>query len=352
MNRVNRMSVRRILGVSSGLLAVWVFAALLSLNIGSVHIPLDTSLRILGAHVRGAPPVAPPLDSILLSVRLPRVFLGSLVGAALAAAGTAFQSLLRNPLADPYVLGVSTGASMGTILYSVILGSTGLAASGGLLFGRPAAAFLGAALTVVAVYAVAGGGDRMGEGSQRLLLAGIVLASFISSINVFLLTSTNQADLRGIFYWLIGDLSRPVDASIYVVAAIVFAGCFALFLSSHSLNLISMGEVDALILGIEVNRVKVAVYVLASLVTGAVVSVSGPIAYIGLICPHLARMIFGSDNRLLFPTVFLFGAIFTLLADTLARTVISPAELPVGVITALCGAPLFIYLLRRKGGKP
>ncbi|HYK90628.1 MAG TPA: iron ABC transporter permease [Acidobacteriota bacterium] len=349
---MNRLSIQRILSMSLILLAFWACAALLSLNVGSVHIPAGISFRILKAHLTGGAPAAVPLDSILLSVRLPRVFLGSLVGAALAAAGTAFQSLLRNPLADPYVLGVSTGASMGTILYSVILTSTGLSMSGSLLFGRPAAAFLGAALTVAAVYVVAGGGDRMGEGSQRLLLAGIVLASFISSINVFLLTSTNQADLRGIFYWLIGDLSRPVDASIYVVAAIVLAGCFALFLCSHSLNLISMGEVDAMVLGIEVRRVKVVVYVIASLITGAVVSVSGPIAYIGLICPHLARMMFGGDNRLLFPTVFVFGAIFTLLADTLARTVLSPAELPVGVITALCGAPLFVYLLRRRGGKP
>jgi len=348
---MNRLSVRRIAGTTLVLVAVWVGAMLLSLNVGSVHIPLGTSFRILKAYLTGTSPAETPLDSILLSVRLPRVFLGSLVGAALAAAGAAFQSLLRNPLADPYVLGVSTGASMGTILYSVILGSTGLAAVGGWLFARPAAAFLGAALTVAAVYVVAGGSDRVGEASQRLLLAGIVLASFISSINVFLLTSTNQADLRGIFYWLIGDLSRPVDASIYVVATVVLAGCFVLFLCSHSLNLISMGEEDALILGIEVRQVKVSVYVIASLITGSVVSVSGPIAYIGLICPHLARMMFGSDNRLLFPTVFVFGAIFTLLADTLARTVLSPAELPVGVITALCGAPLFIYLLRRKGGK-
>jgi iron complex transport system permease protein len=279
---------------------------------------------------------------------LPRVLLGSLVGAALAVAGAAFQSLLRNPLADPYVLGVSTGASMGTILYSVLASMLGYAASmGSAVYARPLAAFLGALFTVGAVYLIAGA-DRSGETSQRLLLAGIVLASFLSSINVFLLTSTNQADLRGIFYWLIGDLSRPVDESIYPVTFLVFAGFMLLYRFSHSLNLMGMGEIDAMILGIEAGRVKTAVYIIASLVTGAVVSVSGPIAYIGLICPHLARMMFGSDNRILFPTVFIFGAIFTLIADTIARTVLSPAELPVGIVTALCGAPLFIYLLRRK----
>jgi iron complex transport system permease protein len=348
---MNRLSGTRIWTMTMALAGVWFLFVLVSLSIGSVSIPVPISFRLLIGHLTGSSAGNDPLESILFSVRLPRVLLGSLVGAALATAGTAFQSLLRNPLADPYVLGVSTGASMGTILYSIIAGWLGgVAASGTIVFMRPLAAFLGAVLTVGAVYVIAGGAYRAAESSQRLLLSGIVLASFLSSINVFLLTSTNQADLRGIFYWLIGDLSRPVDASIYPVTALVFLGFFLLYLFSHSLNLISMGENDAMILGVEVQRVKTAVYIIASLITGAVVSISGPIAYIGLICPHMGRMMFGSDNRILFPTVFLFGAIFTLLADTLARTILSPSELPVGIITALCGAPLFIYLLRRKGG--
>jgi iron complex transport system permease protein len=346
---MNRLSGTRILMTSFALLGVWLIVVLISLNIGSVSIPIPTSIRILKDYLIGGSSGKDPLESVLLSVRLPRVLLGSLVGAALAAAGTAFQSLLRNPLADPYVLGVSTGASMGTILSSIIISWMGWTAAGGSIYIRPLAAFIGAVLTVGAVYVIAGGAYRAAESSQRLLLAGIVLASFLSSINVFLLTCTNQADLRGIFYWLIGDLSRPVDASIYAVTALVLVGFFLLYLFSHSLNLIGMGEDDAMILGVEVQRVKASVYIIASLITGAVVSISGPIAYIGLICPHLARMMFGSDNRILLPTVFIFGAIFTLIADTLARTILSPAELPVGIITALCGAPLFIYLLRRKG---
>ena len=346
---MNRLSGIKILTVSLVLLGIWFIFVLISLNIGSVPIPIRKSLRLISDYITGSSS-GDPLESVLFSVRLPRVLLGSLVGAALAAAGTAFQSLLRNPLADPYVLGVSTGASLGTILYSIFASWMGFAAvSGGFVFVRPIAAFLGAALTVGAVYIIAGGSYRAAESSQRLLLAGIVLASFLSSINVFLLTTTSQADLRGIFYWLIGDLSRPVDASIYPVTALVLFGFFLLYFFSHSLNLISMGEDDAMILGIEVRRVKTAVYITASLITGAVVSISGPIAYIGLICPHMGRMMFGSDNRILFPTVFIFGAIFTLLADTVARTILSPAELPVGIITALCGAPLFIYLLHRKG---
>ncbi len=347
---MNRLSRGRIFFASLVLLCIWFLAALLSLNIGSVRIPVGTSVRLITGLVTGADTSGDPLAAVLFSVRLPRVLLGSLVGAALATAGAAFQSLLRNPLADPYVLGVSTGASMGTILYSLFAGWLGFAAAGGgLIFARPLAAFGGAVFTVWAVYIIAGTSYRSSESSQRLLLAGIVLASFLSSINVFLLTSTSQADIRGIFYWLIGDLSRPVDASIYPVTALVFGGLFLLYLFSHSLNLIGMGETDAMVLGVEVKRIRTCVYVIASLITGAVVSVSGPIAYIGLICPHMARMIFGSDNRILFPTVFIFGAIFTLLADTLARTVLSPTELPVGIVTALCGAPLFIYLLHRKG---
>jgi iron complex transport system permease protein len=348
---MNRLSRGKILVSILVLLGIWFAAALLSLNIGSVRIPVRTSLRLLGGFLIGTDPGGNPLESVLFSVRLPRVLLGSLVGAALATAGAAFQSLLRNPLADPYVLGVSTGASMGTILYSLFAGWMGFAAmGGGAVFARPLAAFGGAVVTVWAVYVIAGTSYRASESSQRLLLAGIVLASFLSSINVFLLTSTSQADIRGIFYWLIGDLSRPVDASIYPVATLVFVGFFLLYLFSHSLNLISMGETDAMVMGVEVKRIRTYVYIIASLITGAVVSVSGPIAYIGLICPHMVRMMFGGDNRILFPTVFIFGAIFTLLADTLARTLLSPTELPVGIVTALCGAPLFIYLLHRRGG--
>lgn len=348
---MKRLSRRKIVFASLVLLALWVVTAMLSLNFGSVSIPVGTSLRLLAAFVMGDIPEGDPLAAVLISVRLPRVLLGSLVGAALALAGAAFQALLRNPLADPYVLGVSTGASMGTILFSIAASWAGFAVIGGsLIYARPIAAFLGAVFTVWAVYMIAGASSRHSESSQRLLLAGIVLASFLSSVNVFLLTGTNQADLRGIFYWLIGDLSRPVDASIYPVTALVFGGFVLLYIFSQSLNLIGMGETDAMILGIEVRRIRTYVYVTASLITGAVVSVSGPIAYIGLICPHLGRMMFGSDNRILFPTVFFFGAIFTLVADTIARTVLSPAELPVGIVTAVCGAPLFIYLLHRKGG--
>jgi iron complex transport system permease protein len=319
---MKRLSRRRIVAVSFALLIAWACSATFALAVGSVAIPPGTLVRLLMRRVFGPPAEGDPLATILFSVRLPRIFLSSVVGAALAVAGAAFQSLLRNPLADPFVLGVSSGASLGTIVYSILTASWGVAAAG-FVFGRPFAAFVGAALVVAAVYFVAGGGTKSSEGSQRLLLAGI-------------------------FYWLIGDLSRPADVSLYIVAAIVCVGFVLLYPFSRGLNLIAMGEEDAMILGVEVPGVKVTVYLIASLITGAVVSVGGPIAYIGLICPHIVRMMFGNDNRILFPAVFLFGAIFTLLADTVARTLLAPAELPVGVITALIGAPLFIYLSRRR----
>jgi iron complex transport system permease protein len=346
---MNRLSLNRIIRVCTGLLVVWAGMALVAACVGSISITPVTALGLIKDRLLGHNPET-TAAVILFSVRLPRIFLASLVGASLSIAGSAFQSLLRNPLADPYVLGVSTGASTGTIVLSLIAGT--MAGSGAdLYYFRPLAAFAGAAITIGLVYLTAGGGGRSGEASQRLLLAGVILASFISAINIFLLTSTNQADLRGIFYWLIGDLSRPVDRSIYPVAFVSLAGSALLYLYSRSLNLIGLGETDALALGVDVPKTKLGVYLVASLVTGAVVSISGPIAYIGLICPHLARMVFGSDNRILFPAVFLSGAIFTVVADAIARSVLAPAELPVGVITAICGAPLFIYLLRRKGGK-
>lgn len=346
---MKRLSAARIAGTTAVLLGIWFAAASISLCVGSVRIEPGRAAGLLWDYMLSGAQESSPEGAILLAVRLPRILLGSVVGAALAIAGAAFQSLLRNPLADPYVLGVSTGASTGTILHSIAAAAAGWQAAS-LPWERPAAAFAGAALTVGAVLLVAGRRDAGGDGSHRLLLAGIILASFISSINVFLLTSTREADLRGIIYWLIGDLSRPVDATLRPVALAVFLGSIVLFLLSRSLTLMATGEQDALILGVEVRRVKLATYLTGSLVTGAVVSVSGPIAYIGLICPHMVRMLFGNDNRLLFPAVFVFGAVFSVAADTVARTVISPAELPVGVVTALCGAPLFIYLLRRKRG--
>jgi iron complex transport system permease protein len=276
---------------------------------------------------------------IMVDIRLPRILLGIVVGAALSVAGAGFQALLRNPLADPYVLGVSSGAALGAILALLILPALPLM--------TPVAAFLGAAATITGVYFL---GRRQGQlDSGTLLLAGIVSASFLSAMIMFLMTTLASRDLRGIAFWLMGDLSTSLPRGllwILIVGFFVAAG--AILTTASDLNVLLAGEREAMHLGVDVTRVKLVVYVSASVLTGLAVSVSGAIGYVGLLVPHVMRMLFGSDYRLLIPASALGGAIAIVLADTLARTVVAPTELPVGAMTAIAGAPVFIYLLRRR----
>jgi len=275
---------------------------------------------------------------IVFKLRLPRIALGILVGAALSTAGASFQALLRNPLADPYVLGVSSGAALGAIISLILAPHTPGAIQ--------AAAFAGAAGTVAIVYFLGRRGGQLD--SPTLLLAGIVAASFLSAVIMFLMTTLSGRDLRGMAFWLMGDLqSAPsVDLRWLYFLLIVAVGC--IFTTSSDLNLILTGEQEARHLGVNVNRVKLVVYIAASVLTGLAVSVSGAIGYVGLLVPHAMRMLFGTDYRLLIPTSAIGGAIAIVLADTLARTIVAPTELPVGAMTALAGAPVFIYLMRRR----
>ncbi|MBI1745396.1 MAG: iron ABC transporter permease [Acidobacteria bacterium] len=336
-----------------GLMLGLALTILLCLFVGSAHVsPADVLSRMTSPWraFRGTTPYAADIDVILFSIRLPRLLLAAMVGAALATAGAAFQALLRNPLADPYVLGVSSGASFGAILATMgssLIGLSSWQAAANLT--RPVAAFLGALMAIGLVYVVAGG--RRGRSSSRLLLAGVIMSSLLMSVNILLLTTTRQMEIRGFFFWLIGDLSHPVrlDLSMAVVLVVVVMGALAIYSLARSLNLIAVGEEDARTLGVPVESVRTTIYLVTSLMTGAVVSISGSIPYVGLIIPHIVRLSIGGDYRLLLPAVFFAGAIFTVVADTLARIVISPAELPVGVITALCGAPVFLSLLRKRG---
>jgi iron complex transport system permease protein len=269
---------------------------------------------------------------------LPRIALGILVGAALSTAGAGFQALLRNPLADPYVLGVSSGAALGAIVSLVIAPHVP-----GLI---QIAAFAGAAATIAAVYFLGRRGGQLD--SPTLLLAGIVSASFLSAIIMFLMTTLSGRDLRGMAFWLMGDLSSPAAIDLRWLYFILLVVLGSIYTTSSDLNLILTGEQEARHLGVNVNRVKLVVYIGASLLTGLAVSVSGAIGYVGLLVPHVMRMLFGTDYRLLIPASALGGAIAIVIADTLARTVVAPTELPVGAMTALAGAPVFIYLMRRK----
>jgi iron complex transport system permease protein len=276
-------------------------------------------------------------SSILYDVRIPRILLGACVGASLALAGAGLQSLLRNPLAEPYLLGVSNGAALGTMLAFAVFQN--------FEYARPVMAFAGAALATVAVYQMARG--RVGMNVERLVLSGVIVTTFLSSVIVMLTTLLDTAKLRSFTFWLLGDLSQGTRMGVYISLSAAVIAAILLMWQARALNLMMVGERDAFDFGVEVGRVRLIVFGAASLVVGAAVAASGSVGYVGLIVPHVVRLSVGSDNRLVIPFSAIAGAIFVVFADTIARTAIAPRELPVGAITALIGAPMFIYLLRR-----
>ncbi|MBN2568166.1 MAG: iron chelate uptake ABC transporter family permease subunit [Deltaproteobacteria bacterium] len=307
--------------------------------VGSTRIGFMQGLKgiFLAWHSNG-PFLKPSEETILFSIRLPRVLFAGLVGAALSSAGVVFQALLRNPLADPYILGISGGAAVGAIV--------GIVAISSLPFCVPFLAFLGAIFTVVLVFVI--GGTRRGLNSNTLLLAGVIINAFFSAIIMFLVSLSGSSDLHSITFWLMGDLSVVSLGEIMLGCVFLFAGFFIVYAHARTLNMIVMGEETALQLGINVEKTKIILLLASSVITAVAVAFSGIIGFVGLIIPHIMRMMLGSDHRLLLPASFLFGASFLIIADTIARTIIPYTELPVGVITAVCGAPYFIYLLRRR----
>ena len=314
------------------------FSILIALMIGPVKIPPLTVLEIL---FNIPPHTWPPgYQTIVLEIRLPRIILGALVGSALAVAGTAMQAMFRNPMASPYILGISSGAAFGASL-AFVLGVN-------LLLGISAVsimAFLFALLTIYIVYAIA----RKGEGTsvETLLLTGIAISSLFSAL-VSLLMYIAGEKLNTIWFWLMGGLWASNWNKVLFTFPLVFIGILILFFLSRQLNLLLMGEETALNLGLEVEKFKIFILIIASLITAAAVAVCGIIGFLGLIIPHIMRIILGPDHRNLLPASCLVGAIFLIWVDTLARTIISPVEIPVGIITALLGVPFFLYLLRTR----
>lgn len=276
-------------------------------------------------------------QTILFDIRLPRIFLGATVGASLAVAGAGLQAILRNPLAEPYLLGVSNGAALGTMLAIIFFAN--------FEFLRPVMAFAGASLATFVVYQMAK--SRAGMNVERLVLSGVIVTTFLSSIIVLLTSLLDATKLRSFTFWLLGDLSQATKTGFYLTTAAVVIGTIVLSSQAKSLNLMMIGERDAFDFGVEVKKVRLIIFATAAILIGSSVASSGSVGYVGLIIPHLIRLITGSDNRLVIPFSALAGAIFVTLADTVARTAIAPRELPVGAITALIGAPLFIYLLRK-----
>ncbi len=337
------LTPRRVAWICAGLGLVLFAAAVISLRIGAYPISVVDIVKTLFSGILGRWDEIPSeYRSIVFNIRLPRILLGILVGASLATAGSGFQALLRNPLADPYVLGVSSGAALGAIISLIVAPH----APGAIQL----AAFAGAAITIAAVYFLGRRGGQLD--SATLLLAGIVAASFLSAIIMFLMTTLSSRDLRGMAFWLMGDLSSTLPSNplrwFEALFAIFVLAAGAIYATSSDLNLILTGEQEARHLGVNVHRVKLVVYISASVLTGLAVSVSGTIGYVGLLVPHVMRMMFGTDYRLLIPTSAIGGAILVVLADALARSIVSPTELPVGAMTALAGAPVFIYLMRRR----
>jgi iron complex transport system permease protein len=333
------LTLRRLLWTCAGLTLLLLASVVLALKLGAVPVSVTDLVLDLGRIALGRADQLPTeYRLIVFDLRLPRILLGILVGAALSVSGASFQALLRNPLADPYVLGVSSGAALGSILALII--------APGIALITPLGAFIGAAATIAGVYFL---GRREGQlDSTTLLLGGIICASFFSAIIMFLMTTLTGRDLRGMAFWLMGDLSTPVSSTMqWIFTVALLAGIGAIYSTSADLNLMLTGEREAIHLGVDVTRVKLVVYVCASLLTALAVSASGAIGYVGLLVPHVVRLIFGSDYRLLIPASALCGAIAIVLADTLARTIVPPTELPVGAMTAMAGAPVFIYLLRR-----
>lgn len=287
----------------------------------------------------GGQPLEPTEKAILLDIRLPRVLLTGLVGMALGVSGVVLQALLRNPLAEPFVLGISSGAALGA-LSSMALGASVLHLA------TPMAAFLGAMGTVLLVLAVGGGRGRLDM--TRVLLTGVIVNAFFTSLIMLILSLSRAEQIHSMMFWLYGDLSGARYGHAKIVAPGALLALTVIWGQARGLNIMGIGEQTALQLGVQVERSKMILLGVTSLLTGAVVSVSGLIGFVGLIVPHLVRMLLGADHRLLIPVTALGGAAFLVLADAVARTLVSPAEVPVGVITAAMGAPFFVLLLRTK----
>lgn len=280
-------------------------------------------------------------ETIVLDVRAPRVLLGAVTGAGLALIGAALQALVRNPLAEPYLLGVSSGASLGAVAVIVF---------GVQVFGHlslSAAAFAGALLTLLLVYTTARSGGRIT--STRLVLSGVAYALVLTALmNLLLLTSDRGNEARAVLAWTMGGLGGVRWGTLWLPATALLLGLGVLLLQARSLNLLSAGEEAATTMGLDVARFRARLFVLVSLLTGVLVAAAGPIGFVGLMTPHIVRLFVGGDHRRVLPAAALGGAVFLLWADIAARTVAAPAELPVGVLTALTGGPFFLWLMRRQ----
>jgi len=334
---VGRTGIRRAVVVLLALAGVLVLVCVAGAAFGAVPVAARDIVDAVAAVLRGAP--LTPMQSLIVDLRLPRVVLAALVGACLAAAGTLYQALFRNALADPYILGVSSGAGLGAALAFAITGTGTLA-----LVAPPLAAFVGALLTILLVAALA---TRRGVmDTLSLLLAGVAVSYTLAALTSFVLV-VRREQMSRIVFWMMGGLQGATWAQVGVVGVMLVAGLAVPLFFARELNIMLLGDERAGELGVNVERVKRIILAAASLVVSAAVSVSGLIGFVGLMTPHAARLVLGPDHRLLLPASVLSGAIVMVLADLIARVVLAPVELPVGIVTALAGGPVFVWLLVR-----
>ncbi len=334
---------RRVYAIS-GLLLLFGVAVTFATTIGSVQIPFLTTFRVLLSQlplVDIAPTWPSTTETIILEIRLPRVILAGLVGAALAMAGATYQGLFRNPLADPYLIGVAQGAALGAVI-GFLLPFDWQGFGFGII---PMLAFTGAMVSVAIVYGLARVGKTLPV--TTLILAGVALGALWGAI-VSYLTITSGDTMQGILFWLMGSFALSEWSEVRVVLPYVVGGVAVILLYSRSLNVMQLDEEQAQQLGINVEKVKLILLVVSTLITAAAVSFVGIIGFVGIIIPHAVRLLWGPDHRFLLPLSVLTGAIFLVIVDLVARTILAPTEIPVGIITAICGVPFFLYLLRRR----
>lgn len=325
--------------LGAGLILVLGVAA----SLGTVPVPFGQVVQMVAAQLLGIHPTpswTEQSQAIILQIRLPRVITAATVGCSLALAGTVFQGLLRNPMADPYIIGTSGGAALGATLALLLpvqvvwWGFTWV----------PLAAFTGSLTAVLLVYRIARVGPR--APITTLLLAGFATSSLMAAAMSFLMLVSGET-LQRVVLWIMGGVSASGWKQLQAVIPLVALGGLAAYLLAGDLNAFLLGEEQAAHLGVNVERRKLALLMIGALLTGAAVSISGLVGFVGLVVPHVARLLFGPDHRLLLPTAGLLGGMFLVVADLAARLVLAPAEVPVGIVTAVIGAPFFIYLLRR-----
>jgi len=330
--------------VGTGLVVALLGTVGIAASVGSAAVGWTDAYRVLGHHLLGLGASADPVvDRIVWQLRLPRAVLACIVGGGLSIIGVAMQTLVRNPLAEPYILGISSGASAGASFF--YLGFLPPLLSKALTM--PIAAFLGGLASISLVYLVARDGPRVSV--ARLLLAGVAMSALMASLTSFVTFSSPEPDkLRAVLFWLLGSLNGARWAELPIPAATTALGLVAMLGLARPLDAMLVGEEPAQSLGMPVELIKKGLIGLAALVTGTLVAVSGAIGFVGLIVPHAVRLFVGVPHRRLVPLSFLTGAIFLCWADLAARTILPAQELPVGILTALCGVPFFLVLLRRR----